>query len=201
MTKMFKDIIYLDGFIYIVDRKNNIEPNDYYIDVALNGDYVGIRRALKGDGLPFDIKIIATDNPKLEGVPRLPKIPELDYKAICVDQTEMALRAMPTAANRILGNLWEMASSKKYNEEDMRKLYEGTVQNVGTLVKREDMPTWEQVLQSLTPKIKEIELEIIDIPNLATPHDINSKGHIGNLAQKLLVDDKGFLTVKSIKYE
>jgi len=46
----------------------------------------------------------------------------------------------------------------------MKELYEGTVQNVGTSVKKEDMPTWEQVLQSLKPF--PIAFEVGMIPTL-----------------------------------
>ena len=50
---------------------------------------------------------------------------------------------------------------KKYTEEQMKDLYLGTLQNIGTSIKQTDMPTWEQVLQSLQPKT-EWEVEFID---------------------------------------
>lgn len=52
------------------------------------------------------------------------------------------------------------ANKAKYTEEDMKKLYLGTLQNIGTSVKQSDMPTWEQVLQSLKPKPIKVEVEI-----------------------------------------
>jgi len=122
------------------------------------------------------IKVVASTDKSL-GLPLLPDIEEnIEQLAIEIIRrrggwehlfinNKLIHKAppVPTGFWRDVNNIiegYKAASAKKYTEEDMRKLYEGTVQNVGTVVKRKDMPTWEQVLHSLNPLPIQVEVEM-----------------------------------------
>ena len=107
---------------------------------------------------------------------------------------------------------YKAALAKKYTEEDMRKLYLGVLQNVGTTTKQSDMPTWEQVLQSLQPKIKSIEIEMEGVKEFMSEETLQ-KPFDKNRAEQLWdkykpyknpvtyqKDGKTFLKVKSVQY-
>jgi|SRR5215216_1801118 len=225
MKSIFKEdsIIYLNGFVYLIDKEIELEQNDVYYDdltklILVHSGQVyesmpAIIQSTTGTTTPEGIawKIVATNNPKLEGVPKLPEFPIIDYKAVCIDQSKMALQANPKNYEKILSNLWEAASSKKkYNEDDMRKAFRAGTNYGGfyqKLAANEDWeamermneigiePDFQKLLQSLTPKIKEIELEV---KSYNDPEDGYMAVH---LKSRLKVDDKGLLLIKSIKYE
>lgn len=117
------------------------------------------------------LKVVAQSlNLSLEGIPYVEIEEDVESKAKAIiiamgykwEDTESSARAVAR---------FVAASAKKYTEEDVRKLYLGTLQNVGTSVKQCDMPTWEQVLQSLQPKVVSIEVEMEDFD----PYDPRSK--------------------------
>jgi len=56
----------------------------------------------------------------------------------------------------------QQLTDKMFSLKQVENLYKGTLQNVGTSIKQQDMPSWEQVLQSLLQPIElkvEIEME------------------------------------------
>jgi len=155
------------------------------------------------------IKVVASTDKSL-GLPLLPDIEEnIEQLAIEIIRrrggwehlfinNKLIHKAppVPTGFWRDVNNIiegYKAASAKKYTEEDMRKLYEGTVQNVGTVVKRKDMPTWEQVLHSLNPLPIQVEVKI------------TSRVYKGGIIEKeinnLLVDENNFVQVVKWRYE
>lgn len=192
MTKKF-DVITIDGFIYLIDRKAEILQGDRYIhpDGALLERYASI---------PFEgsVKIIASNNPSID-VPQIGELPEEDAS---VEASLEGMKHYPIqdVNNQLaLGGFirgYKAAKAKKYDEVDIFKVLH-LVKNDG-LDSIKDAAKIHDIIQSLTKPIKSITIEM---------EEWNIGGGIG-LAQKQplqttykpLLDKEGFVIIKEIEY-
>jgi hypothetical protein len=140
---------------------NNIS-NEIYLSIDTHMDY--------------QYKIIAhlpINSPILEGVDLLPPLED--------DVEKLAEEAIPLSNENIdyiefakhdriqwVNGYNKHAEKYKYKEEDLRKAYEGVLQNVGTCIKQSDLPTFEQYLEYINkPKMPTgFKCEIIDTSNM-----------------------------------
>lgn len=201
-------IDYQGGQIW-VDKENGIKAGDTYystdynyIKICIEVDNEFVQNALfyeKGCTV-FDyskdcFKVVAQSTNL-----SLPNIPYVEIEEIKSPYTEFPV------PNQYWLEGYKAASAKKYTEEDMKKLYIGTVQNVGTSIKQCDMPTWEQVLQSLQPKVVSIEIETKQLfftNGNSLEGIIASEGLQDTFIESPVTynkDGKTFLKVKSIEY-
>lgn len=190
--------IYLDGFVYLVD-KNNIKPKSWFFNVFSDNKRTLFQNTsaitMTHDTLEGYVleNIVATNDPSLEGVP---KIGELSTNKTAFELFAQLKENM--SAEKFSGYLegYKSASKKKWSDEDMMraihyvandKYYNNALYHTTDYVNK--------VLQSLTPKIKEIELAVEE-------YDESKyiKGSPTNYSF-LKLDDKGYVIIKNIVYE
>lgn len=81
-------------------------------------------------------------------------------------------------------------NDKQFSLEDMRKCYEGVLQNVGTCIKREDLPTFNQYIQSLSTQ----QLPSEFIPEYINTNSFGSETNgydSGNFIPKTITNPEG----------
>lgn len=170
---MRHEIIKVDNYLVVIDPKAPVEEGEICLFRAETDYIVKATTPIEEDLVIQDIywKIIRhlplEGSPALEGVPMLPPLPVDDAWN---NGLEQELTKLPFTKHLDdgqyndgqitgfeLGANWGFDKAKekyKFTEEDMKRLYEGTLQNVGTSIKQSDLPTWEQVKESLSrPKI------------------------------------------------
>jgi len=143
-----------EGFVVVSIKGKIIEENEFFV---LNNEIFQNCSRLTDElcKSPQDKIIFATSNLNLEGVPVfeekrtfLQKMYDWMYK----NPNEFTYSTIKQI-NIFLEE--EQAQQNLFTEEQIRDLYLGTLQNVGTCIKQSDMPTWEQVLSSIKqPKVE-----------------------------------------------
>ena len=165
MNKTY-NIIYTEDNIVAVGELKSFPDEAYYKPYLIcwrNNTYEiqgGKNNSMANSRREISRQIIASTNP-IKGIPLMILEDNIEQLAETTIWNDITVNTGNVAQQKIGFIKGYKATTKKYTEEDMKKLYLGTLQNVGTSVKKADMPTWEQVLQSLQPKYSAVEFEMI----------------------------------------
>lgn len=180
MTHKTLPIIYLEGWMYLVDKEAKLE-----FDTSLYGTWyvteipIRLLQFVKGRSFASGngklSKVIASSNPSL-GLPIIPSLEEDVVAALA----KIGLNN-PTAGE--VGAYKAAKGEKKYTEKEIVKAYEMGKSDAWKDL--DDQLDGNQYLESLTPKVKElvIEWEIVTAQNPNIEYDYNgpklsSKGEI-----------------------
>lgn len=175
MTKTYP-IIPLNGFLHAVDKETESAKFVYLPTLHRIEKYKSDKETAKeidemieaGERPTYRTieawAVVASNDPSLTDVPKLPEIEDTILKTtrevIGSDKRFTTDDLDKIMLGYQLG--YKAASKKKYTEEQVKNLYLGTLQNIGTSVKQEQMPTWEQAKAMLERQAipKEVELEM-----------------------------------------
>lgn len=151
----------------IIDDQADVYNGDYFLTSKLR---------VEKETWNLGIKPLVTHatNPQEEHIGKIKKIELSDVLELIgeVDVEKLALEAYPVTKFEDefdyrfrLGfnegfKKAQSLNKKLYTEEDMRKCYEGVLQNVGTIIKQSDLPTFSEYVNSLSQtKSYSVEVE------------------------------------------
>ena len=167
-----KKLILLDTPIIVSDEKLKVFDNFFFqID--------DIYDILKVES-EFHLNRIKDIKENFKIIAGLPELPQIDFNEFeehlgIVDVEKLSIEHCKPDYDKFGGELeyverqyWirgfqaaQKLNEKKFSLEDMKKCYEGVLQNVGTSIKKSDLPSTEEYIKYLSqPKIFDIEVEM-----------------------------------------
>jgi hypothetical protein len=217
MTKIFsKDtLLSIDGFIYLVDKTLNHREGvcvclDEIRSNAEHGVELGDKMYVdpivyKSDNCGGCVRIMATNNPSLEGVAKILELEEVWDKDRQIAFSRLTLRdwkdaAIDTGSAMKLFNAGYKAASskKKYTEDEMRSAFKAGKRrkNWELTIKDERLESkdTEEYIQSLKPSPISIEIEMLEWEKSSPDKEDYEKVYLPKLKD-------GYVIIKEVKYE
>lgn len=113
---MVKDIIHLNNYMYVVDKKAKIAKGEWYIFQFKDTTQLYNEANEQSE---YYFKVIASTDPSL-GLSLLPQIEEAEFSI--VDKLVKMFPSQPLSGDKIAGFIlgYKAAKAKKYTEENMR---------------------------------------------------------------------------------
>lgn len=213
MTKIYP-VISLNEFLYALDKDAKVDKGDHilaYREVLgkMYQDLI-VKTFDRHVYIKDAPKIIASNNPSLTDVSKLPEIGE-DVDKLAHEAAIGSGYELHDIVKRAWARGYKAASKNQYGREDIKKVIglarEYELRDYGRTVTYQHahfVKTWEEIIQFLQPIPKEVELEMEEYNARPDLGDFLAQGSdgIGPLIMKRIkVDDKGFVKIIKWIYE